>query len=227
MRWEAVARRDSIGLMAIAGLLVLLPLSADASSSAGAQQPMPQRSSLSAAANRRAATRGAGERLAMLQLPPGAFRTSGPSSGSGSALRTPPSEPSTPNLIDLPAWWVLPGQPPEVLTWIEAHLPPGSTLGGEGSNETLGKATSWDIELAWPPIREKVEERELLLTVTAQSGGGTALRADAQAVWVTPHPASDRIPAAARVLEVKRERRGIAQTRSRSPGPESCARSPR
>ena len=103
---------------------------------------------------------------------------------------------------------MLPGQPLEVLDWIKAHPPGGSTVGVEGSESEFHRTTSWDIGLEWPPIKGTVDGRELLITVTARSGGGTALRADAQAVWVTPHPPSERIPAAARVLEVKREKPG-------------------
>lgn len=200
-------RRAVIGLTTAAGVLLSLSLGV-VGPSATAQGHKPQRSGVSKASNRRAAVRDAGERLAMLELPPGALRRSERPSGSGSELKSPPSEPSTPNLIDLHAWWVLPDQPLEALDWIKAHLPPGSTLGIEGSESKFGRTTSWDIGLEWPPIKGRVDERALLITVTARSGGGTALRADAQAVWVTPHPASERIPAAARILEVKREKPG-------------------
>lgn len=215
-------RKVLIGSGMVVGMLMLVFL-LGGRSSATSHGRKTRRSGVSKAANRRAAVRDASERLATLQLPPGALRTSGPPSGSGSALKSPPIEPSTPNLVDRHAWWVLPGQPLEVLAWIKANWPTGSKLDLESSEDKRGRATSWNIGLVWPPIKAKVDERTLEITVTSPTGGGTAMRADAQAVWVTPHPPSERIPAAARILEVERDesgrpRRSITVTKAKAAG---------
>lgn len=148
-----------------------------------------------------------------MRLPPGARRVSAAPSGSGDALQLPLFEPATPNLIDLHAWWTVPGSPLEALAWIKKHPPSGSKLKIESSSEDHGVTTSWDIGFEWPPIKEVANERALLVTATAGPGNETALRVDAQAVWVEPRPSSERVPASSRFLDFSVGRPGKSQRR--------------
>jgi hypothetical protein len=107
---------------------------------------------------------------------------------------------------------VVPGAPADVLAWFRANLPLGSHLGIQGSGNNLKTGTEYRfIELAWPPIPERLDNRAVLIGVSAREGGDTALRVDSQAVWISPHPASERIPAAARWLEAQWYRPGKRQ----------------
>jgi hypothetical protein len=109
----------------------------------------------------------------------------------------------SPKLIDLPAWWLVPGQPQEVLGWIEAH-PPQDRTGPFvlGELTRAGVPESWFAGFELPPVSEVLGTRELVVEVVAAPDGSTALRADAQVVWIVPRPPSERIPASARVLDV-------------------------
>jgi hypothetical protein len=77
----------------------------------------------------------------------------------------------------------------------ELSLPAGAT---ESSSEPAGES----VTFAWPALPGVLSTRWLVLTATQLPHGSTALRADAQVVWVTPRSSSDRIPAGARRLNV-------------------------
>jgi hypothetical protein len=138
--------------------------------------------------------------LGALKLPAGAMRTDG--DPSGSVLAKPESRPGTPDLVDLHQFWRVPGDHFAVYDWIRAHAPAGSVLrltGAEGVNGTItaqyagfsfgGFATEWPSET-------------LLVTVAAAKGGGTAVRADGQVVWVFERPPSERIPAGVHAVTI-------------------------
>jgi hypothetical protein len=159
--------------------------------------------SASEAQNRIAAERDARNLLARLVLPPGSSYSATQPQGSSQHLSQPFQVPGTPKLIDRPAWWSVPGSPQAVVESIKHQPPKGSHLFGESSDIQLGVGeVSHSIEFRWPSVTGVLSSRSLLLTVVGESGGRTGLRADAQIVWVVPRPASERIPARARVLEV-------------------------
>src|SRR5690348_15112025 len=109
--------RSSIGC-ALTLLCLALPVAA-----AGRTADRPTEAS-----NHAAATRDAEERLAAMQLPPGAMPSAGPPAGVGAALAGPSIRPAGSNLIDLTAWWAAPGGPSEVLDWFRASLPAGTRV---------------------------------------------------------------------------------------------------
>ena len=154
----------------------------------------------------RLARRDAQTTLARLRLPPGATPTAGdpaPSNLLGSA----PDRPATRNLVDVHAFWRVPGAPKQVLAWIESHPPAGSRLGmgGESVSSGSGVITAFD-GFGWPIVPGVLSYRELLVTVAQARGGGTALRADAQSVWLAPRTASERIPAGVSVITISERR---------------------
>ena len=156
-------------------------------------------------ANVVAARQDAEAHLGQLLLPPGATSSPGQPVGAGNRLESPAFTTGSPlQLVDVPGWWLVPGQPPEVLSWIEAHPPPGSIWKITSSDILKGVTESWSAGFEWPPISEVVGVRYLVVKVTADADGSTALRADGEDVWTVPHPASERIPQSARVLEVSR-----------------------
>lgn len=156
----------------------------------------------------KAAQRDARTRLGALRLPPGATQIEKAPRGSGGELNAPFIEPQTPNLIDRSAFWRVAESPAEVLAWIKRHPPGGSKLKLESSSSDRGVATSWSIGFEWPPIEGIADQRTLLVTAVATTTGETTLRADAQSVWIVPRPLSERIPVAARFLELSVGRAG-------------------
>ncbi len=212
--WRALMGSGAIAVVA----LILLTSLRDEGSSASSQRFSSSTGLVSNATDRnhrtkarRAAVRDAQRRLAGLRLPPGARRVSGAPGGSGDALQSPSFEPATPNLIDLHAWWTVPGNPLETLAWIKKHPPSGSKLKIESSFEDHGVTTSWDIGFEWPPIKGIAGERMLLVTATTGAENETALRVDAQAVWIVPRPSLEHVPAASRFLDLSMGRPGEPQ----------------
>ena len=155
------------------------------------------------APNRVAAETDARDLLARLVLPAGSSYSATQPQGSSPHLSQPSQVPGTPKLFDRPAWWSVPGSPATVLESVKENPPAGSRLSSESSLVQRGVGElSHSIEFSWLPVAGVLSSRVLLLTAVAEPGGTTGLRADAQVVWVVPRPASERIPAGARVLEV-------------------------
>jgi hypothetical protein len=191
--------RVCAALALFAPLVLLAPMAAG-----GATGRAPHRaSSESNAGNLQAAERDVEERLATFSPPPGAKSAAGKPAGTDSELNGPPQEPETPNLVDRGAWWTVPSSPAEVLAWSRANPPVGTSLGAAGTGVNGQSGTEFQyVEIRWPSL-PGVDERVDLVAATALPGGGTALRVDSQAVWVVPRPPSERIPVAARLLEVQ------------------------
>lgn len=153
--------------------------------------------------NQQAAQAAASQMLAALQLPTGATEvTTDPSQSS--ALGSPATSMATPALVDDHAFWRVPGTPASVLSWIQANPPAGAkrdeSSGGEGT-------PSW-VGFRFPPRSGVLSSRELVIEVASATGGGTALRADAQVVWVVVRSATERIPRAIREITITARRLG-------------------
>jgi hypothetical protein len=56
--------------------------------------------------------------------------------------------------------------------------------------------------IEWPPVAGVLSVRRLAIEVVRLPDGSTGLRADAQVVWVTPHPASETIPPGSHILRI-------------------------
>ncbi|MGA2470290.1 MAG: hypothetical protein ABSG64_06335 [Solirubrobacteraceae bacterium] len=48
---------------------------------------------------------------------------------------------------------------------------------------------------AWSPVPHVLDVRDLIVTAFQRDDGSTVIRVDAVVTWVTPRPASERIPA--------------------------------
>jgi hypothetical protein len=101
------------------------------------------------------------------------------------------------------AWWTVPGDPQSVIDAIEANPPAGATQNGTGSGGNFKTGTSeLDVDYQWPPIAGVLGPRLLRVTVTSLGRGLTGVLAESQSVWIVPRPASERIPAATRVVQI-------------------------
>jgi hypothetical protein len=162
------------------------------------------------AANQQAAEAEAASLLELLQLPPGAVQSASPPPDSG--LSQPAELPRTPKLIDRPSWWLVPGSRDGVLEWIKEHAPAGSQPVGGGEIVGAGLNSRF-VNFGWPPIPEVLASRTLMVEGVGLADGSTGLRADAQVVWTVPRPASEVIPARARVIAVRFSGRRISHRR--------------
>jgi hypothetical protein len=119
-----------------------------------------------------------------------------------SALSGPPEIPATADLATRTAWWRVPGQPQAVLAWVSSHPPAGVTSPGRGwVGDPADPQVRFDT-FTMPTVPGVFAERSLIVSVAADGAGITAMRVDAQVTWLPPKPASERIPAAARVVTI-------------------------
>ena len=150
------------------------------------------------AENRRAAIRDSAQLLRGVVLPPGAVVLS-KHSATGIQRTVPMLTPAFASALASERWSV-PGQPSAVLSYVEAHLPPGSKLFSTGSS---GPApVSQSVIRSWAPVRAVLDTRWLEIAVAGRSNGTTNLFAESQSQWVVARPARERIPAGVTEVDV-------------------------
>jgi hypothetical protein len=148
------------------------------------------------AGNRQAAIQDAASLLAGVTPPAGAVLQS-----SGTAIG-----PHAPLLILALAsavaysTWSVPSDPASVLSFVQAHLPPGSKVITTGYGGPSPPSQS--VTRSWPPLAGVLDGRWVGITVTAAASGGTLLYAEAQSQWVVTRPASETIPRGVREVDV-------------------------
>jgi hypothetical protein len=142
--------------------------------------------------------------LTALLLPAGATRSQ--RDPSGSSLSRPATRPVTPNLVDLHEFWRVPGDPLAVLDWITAHAPTGSRMAMRGAGGVNGMVTSRYVGFSFGGFRTEWPSETLLVTLTAAHGGGTAVRADGQVVWLFERPPAERIPSGVGAVTISEHR---------------------
>lgn len=152
------------------------------------------------AANHRAASTEAGRILGSLNLPPGAQVSPADPSGGLLAMAV---RPRTPALVDRHAFWTVPGEPKDVLIWIEDHPPSGSARDESGAGAGRQGTTTWWDGYSWPAVPGVMGLRQLIVTVAHARSGGTALRADAEVVWTVVRPGTERLPRGVTQIVIK------------------------
>ena len=110
--------------------------------------------------------------------------------------------PATRELVDVHQFWRLPGDPQSAIAWIKAHQPAGATVSSAGWGGQYGTRGVWSVTFAFPAAPGQISQEGMGIAVTAATGGGTAMRADAFAIWLVPRPASEVIPKGTDAVEV-------------------------
>ena len=130
--------------------------------------------------------------LAAFVAPPGARHLAAPPAG----LESPSSLPGTPDLVDKAGWWQVAGDPRQVLDSMKAHVPHRFTLGGWG---TLDRGTGpiWSDDFDLPAVPGVLLSRQLVLNTTSAGSGETAIRVDAQVIWLPARAPGEMIPGGA------------------------------
>lgn len=137
--------------------------------------------------------------LALFAVPPGAVKLSGaPSVGHG-VLDKPATSPFTSDAVDDAAWWEVPGQPQQVVSWEQAHMPHRFSASGYSSGRD-GNVPYWADDFTLPAITGVLFTRELMVDAEAAGNGRTDLLVNAQVIWIPARPASEVVPSAARVV---------------------------
>jgi hypothetical protein len=157
----------------------------------------------SLSANRRAAHRQARALLEELKLPPGAEQmTTEPPGHSGFLTGKEGLVASSAQTVGH-AWWTVPGTPAAAYAYIRAQPPRGAHVFATGSTwSTQTGITSRSITFQWPAVQGVLDQRLLQATVTPLAGGGTAVLAESDAIWLVPRPRSERIPTGTHSLQI-------------------------
>jgi hypothetical protein len=86
------------------------------------------------------------------------------------------------------------------MSYIDSHRPAGASVVGSGTGY-LGRPVVFET-FGWPPTDGRLSSRWLVLEAVGLPGHRAGLRADAEDVWITPRPASERIPSGSTSLVV-------------------------
>ncbi len=192
-----------VGAVALAALTIVAGATATTSGRQAGSRSRPVGVVASTAAENEATARSdAGSLLMATPLPAGATQSSAEPSEAGSRLAGPGLAPATPNLVNDHDWWTVPGPRADVLGYVEAHRPAGTSESLCGPSTTNGVIESECAYFAWPQVPGTLTMRWLVVEVVQLPDGATGLRADAEVVWVTPRPASETVPAGARLLHI-------------------------
>jgi hypothetical protein len=157
----------------------------------------------SRSANQAASRRDARSLLAKLMLPAGATPVASEPAGDHGYLKVVgPLESDLARAL-AHGWWEVPGTPSDVIAYVRAHPPAGSTPSGSGSGGNIYTGTtSTSVNYQWPPVRDVLGDRELAVTATALPGGETGVLAEAQSDWIVPRPATERIPSSTGEIDI-------------------------
>jgi len=88
--------------------------------------------------------------------------------------------------------WMVPEDSSGVLSFVTAHLPPGSKVDGAGS--VTGGLPLQYVDHTWASVPGVLGIRLLRIQVTSTGSDQTLLSAVAQSQWIVKRPASERIP---------------------------------
>lgn len=187
--WPVTARR--LCLAALAAIIVGAAAVTAVAGSAGASTP----------GNLVRARAEAAELLRLLRVPPGAVQdTRAPAFGGRGVLGAPGYDEATPNLVDAHFWWTVSGRATEVLAYATKRMPRGAKLLVSGWG---GPRPSWYMKsFSLRPIPGVLAQRVLAVTVAQLDSTTTAIRTDGEAVWITPRPASERVPSGVREIDI-------------------------
>lgn len=165
----------------------------------------------SAGNKRRASERNAARLLRRVALPAGAHRLSREPSGDGGLLKKSDSLPSGP-LVDRHRFWLMPEPFAQVSQFVHSRLPHGAKLSGTGTGSGPQVPANKSFTFSFPALPGRISSRALEVVLVALPHHWTGVRADAQDVWLVPRPASEKVPAAVRVIDVQSRKGHIRVT---------------
>lgn len=190
----------------IAALLLALASSRSAGAGVAAasksRQGAPHAHAATTATNRDLAAAEASRLLRLLVLPSGAQAVNQPPAGGKDILSRPALVIGSPQLVDRHAWWRVPAGPATVLAFLKAHLPHRGKLNG-GGHLDAGSHDKY-LQFSWPPLKGRLQERHLFVSVVALRHDSSGVRADAEVVWTVPRPASEIIPRGVTAVDITR-----------------------
>lgn len=148
--------------------------------------------------------------LAAFVPPPGATRLSKPPGGVGGKLSHPDGYSIDPDVVYAATLWQIPGMTPkQALAWEKAHLPSRFKLTLQAGEEVappsriiLPKDPYHYASYGFTPPAGKVDFGQMTVGAASTLAGQTYIRVQAMVAWQPPRPATEKVPAAARVITI-------------------------
>ena len=100
--------------------------------------------------------------------------------------------PATPNLLQVTRWWTIPMPMSSTLAWFRTHPPAGLQATGDGYIRD-GQAQARSLSYGERPTTI-YDQPKLLVLIAAAGADTSAIRLDAQTVWVPPRTGAETIP---------------------------------
>jgi len=133
-------------------------------------------------------------------LPPAAT----PTTAVPDALSVPATTPVTPNLVDLDRLWRVPLPMAQTLAFLSAHPPLGMTCTGSGTSGGPGGVTSEELTFDLTSLPVGIQSAQLQAEVAPTGPSSSAVRVDAQVVFLPPRSAAEQVPPTDTVVVVTR-----------------------
>jgi hypothetical protein len=152
--------------------------------------------------NQATAYRTARSLLDAFRPPPGAHGQAKPPAGASANLNHPPVTPRTADLVDVSTWWTAPGSAASVLAWERAHPPAGMSTAGGGYGGGMPAWVEFDANTPNQALNtnqalstnQTLSTRSLLVQAVDLGQSRTAIRVDAQVVWLPTKPSGGLVP---------------------------------
>jgi hypothetical protein len=157
------------------------------------------------ASNKRAAERDTAQLLQRVVLPAGAVGLAREPRGDGGLLRHADSSPSG-LLVDRHRLWLVHEPLEKVVAFVRHHPPRGGRMSGSGSSGGTGIPANASTTFSLPALAGRISFRALEVDLVALPHHRTGVRVDAQDIWTLPRPASEKVPAAVREVDVRSRR---------------------
>lgn len=122
-------------------------------------------------------------------------------------LNHPAESPATGDIVDLHRWWTIPWGAQKTLGWLTAHGVKHSTPGGSGTSGGPEGVTEYTLVFD-QPASAGVHSEEVQLDIALMADGTSAIRADAQVVWLVDRAANETIPNTIDRIELSAYNRG-------------------
>jgi hypothetical protein len=161
--------------------------------------------------NKRTAERDTAQLLQRLVLPSGAVGLAREPRGDGGLLRQSDSIPSG-LLVDRHRLWLVHEPLGKVVAFLRHHPPRGGRMSGSGSSGGTGIPANAATTFSFPALAGRISLRALEVDLVALPHHRTGVRADAQDIWIVPRRASEKVPAAVRVVGVRTSRAHVRVT---------------
>jgi hypothetical protein len=198
---RALTLAGSVAAIALAGCASVTaptrpPAAAQTGSTAASAPTGTSTTSRSQQAPKQRAQAQAASMLKAFTAPPGARQVATSPVPSSPLSKSPAGGgPSDVDVVILSTWWLVPGDPQQLLDWEAKRIrPPFHRNGWVGLGEGI-----WSNDYGLDPVAGLFDYRQLNVSATAAGHGQTAIRLDARVDWIPLRRAGDTVPPAATV----------------------------